>query len=230
MVQMRKVVSSDHTLPILASIVNVSPQSFAGGPATRFNTPAKMSQYIPNIPPTSLVASPVTYAINLAVLQFTVAPLHSTTSSFLQSSPQSLLPTFKMRFSTFFALPALLSMMCLTTAHTVPLHARQIQLPDQTFTCPGTQSVSLCCSSGIKTTGGAEDCEKSLHFLIRAADDHSYLTNSIHTCSTEQLSRGYNRPVCCRSMFQPTVNMPRHASVRDIANIIDRPKPSLMRD
>lgn len=111
-----------------------------------------------------------------------------------------------MRYSFVSALPAVLSLLSFSTAYSVPPQRPQEVLAGQSYSCPGAQSVSLCCSRRVKTNGGVDDCEKSLHFVIRAADDHSYLTNSVRTCSGDQVSRGYDRPVCCRSHFQPAVS------------------------
>ncbi|SMY20710.1 unnamed protein product [Zymoseptoria tritici ST99CH_1A5] len=110
-----------------------------------------------------------------------------------------------MRYSFVSALPAVLSLLSFSTAYSVPPQRPQEVLAGQSYSCPGAQSVSLCCSRRVKTNGGVDDCEKSLHFVIRAADDHSYLTNSVRTCSGDQVSRGYDRPVCCRSHFQPAL-------------------------
>lgn len=112
---------------------------------------------------------------------------------------------------SIFALRALATL-TLTSASALPQHAARGILADQTFSCSGGQSLSLCCASRVPSNGAAEDCQESLHFMIGptrlSPNDLTRQIDSaaVNQCSSEQLKKGFNRPVCCKAGFRPAVS------------------------
>lgn len=111
---------------------------------------------------------------------------------------------------SFIALRALATL-TLSTASVLPQHVDQGILAEQTFSCSGEQSLSLCCTGRIPSSGAVENCQESVHFMIGptrlSANDFSRQLHSstVNQCSSQQLEKGYNRPVCCKAGFKPAV-------------------------
>lgn len=122
-----------------------------------------------------------------------------------------------------------LATLTLSTASALPQHVDQGLLAEQTSSCSGKQSLSLCCTGRIPSSGAVEHCEESVHFVIGPARlSANDLTRQLHTttvnqCSSEQLERGYTRPVCCKAGFKPAVCSPARPQSQISSNTNSRP-------
>lgn len=105
-----------------------------------------------------------------------------------------------------------LATLTLSAATALPQHADKGILAEQTFSCSGEQTLSLCCTGRISSNGAAQDCEESVHFMIGptrlSPNDYSRQLHSstVNQCSSEQLGKGFKRPVCCKAGFKPAVS------------------------
>jgi len=120
-----------------------------------------------------------------------------------------------------------LATLTLSTASALPRHVDQAILAKQTFSCSGEQSLSLCCSGSLPANGAVQNCEESMHFMIGptrlSANDYSRQLHSttVNQCSSGQLERGLNRPVCCKAGFKPAAGASDYNGMNCVRGAVD---------
>jgi len=120
-----------------------------------------------------------------------------------------------------------LATLTLSAASALPQHADKGILAEQTFSCSAEQSLSLCCTGRTSSNGAAQDCEESVHFMIGptrlSANDYSRQLHSstVNQCSSEQLAKGFKRPVCCKAGFKPAAGAPGYNGMNCIDGAVD---------